>query len=547
MNSDKFNQDDFDQIVGDFDLSKGITIGTLHHFASENDAKKTPREPQKPQPHPQSMPANQLWHVPEPLFEEKNAREYPLVDMPIEIQSAINEVQSFTQAPLPIVASSALSSLSISCQGLANVKRTNNLVGPVSLFFFTVAESGERKSSSDNYFSNVIREYESETQSAKQTDIQRYKAAHDAWEAKKAGIKQKITNEAKNNKPTSSLEELLLSHEMAKPVQPKVPKVLYADASPEALGYGLSVRWPSAGIISSEAGTVLGSHAMGSEVITRNLALYNQAWDGTNINIDRKSTSSYQIRQPRFTMSLQVQPATLANFLKNAGELPRGIGFFARCLISEPESTQGTRFFREAPELMPALSKFNQRIRVILNETSTNSDGLLELTTLKFDEAAQDAWIMEHDHIESELGLSGRYSEIKDIASKAADNISRIAALFQIYESGTKKDISLDNLQSAISLVKWHLDEALRFILKSHFSQTTDTNKLDKWLIDYCLKKNVNNLKISDLQKCGPNSLRRADKLEPILEELAMKQRIKIDSEGKKLIQVNPFLLESNA
>lgn len=53
--------------------------------------------------------------------------------------------------------------------------------------------------------------------------------------------------------------------------------------------------------------------------------------------------------------------------------------------------------------------------------------------------------------------------------------------------------------------------------------------------------------KLKDLKYTYREDIHDKVALEPILEELAMKQRIKIDSEGKKLIQVNPFLLESNA
>ncbi len=68
------------------------------------------------------------------------------------------------------------------------------------------------------------------------------------------------------------------------------------DATPEALAYGLANHWPSAGVVSAEAGIVLGSHGMGKESIMRNLAMLNQLWDGNTLTIDRKTTDSFTVR-----------------------------------------------------------------------------------------------------------------------------------------------------------------------------------------------------------------------------------------------------------
>jgi len=68
------------------------------------------------------------------------------------------------------------------------------------------------------------------------------------------------------------------------------------------------------------------------------------------------------------TIALQVQDATLRAFLQDKGGLVRGIGFLARCPISQPVSTQGSRAFREAPEQWPAISAFNDRVTAILGQ-----------------------------------------------------------------------------------------------------------------------------------------------------------------------------------
>ncbi len=47
---------------------------------------------------------------------------------------------------------------------------------------------------------------------------------------------------------------------------------MLGDETSESLAWRLATGWPSAGVISSEAGSVLGAHAMGSDAVMKNLA-----------------------------------------------------------------------------------------------------------------------------------------------------------------------------------------------------------------------------------------------------------------------------------
>ena len=67
--------------------------------------------------------------------------EFPLSSLPPLIRDAVIEAQQITQAPLGLVAASALGAVSLVCQNLIDVCRLNTLRGPVSLFLLTLAES----------------------------------------------------------------------------------------------------------------------------------------------------------------------------------------------------------------------------------------------------------------------------------------------------------------------------------------------------------------------------------------------------------------------
>jgi putative DNA primase/helicase len=308
------------------------------------------------------------WPEPQSLGVHLQKEDYPIDALPPLIRAAIEEVAGYVQAPLPILASSAIAAISLATQAHVNAQRDDRLIGPTSLFLLTIAESGERKSTCDSYFSQAIIAYEAEQEEIFKPKIESYRADLDAWEMERAGIKDKIRQLAKDGKDTSRLKNDLRFLEHDKPQEPRVPRLVYVDATPEALAHKLATKWPTAGVMSAEGGTVLGAHGMSKESATRNLSQLNVLWDGGALTIDRRSSESFTVRNARLTIGLQVQQATLRGFLANTGDLARGSGFLARFLVSWPESTQGSRLFTSSPRDWPAHTAFNSRMGEILRK-----------------------------------------------------------------------------------------------------------------------------------------------------------------------------------
>ncbi|EOG1934982.1 DUF3987 domain-containing protein [Providencia stuartii] len=74
---------------------------------------------------------------------------FPLNAFPRNLKEVILDLREETQAPVPLIASSVLSALSLSLQDKLDVQVTSSLRSPVSLFFLVIANSGERKTSVD--------------------------------------------------------------------------------------------------------------------------------------------------------------------------------------------------------------------------------------------------------------------------------------------------------------------------------------------------------------------------------------------------------------
>ncbi|MBS0587036.1 MAG: DUF3987 domain-containing protein [Proteobacteria bacterium] len=488
------------------------------------------------------------WPEPQPLTAKIEPNPYPVESLPVIVKAAVDEVHRFVKAPIPLVAASAISALSLAIQAHHDVERASALHSPTGLFLLTIADSGERKSTCDRFFTKAIIEYEEAQAEAAKPAIKNHKADIASWEAKCSGIKDKIKNEARGGKPTASQESELRLLEQNRPEPPRIPRLIYVDTTPEALTYSLAKQWPSGGVVSAEAGIVFGSHGMGKDSVMRNLATLNQLWDGTNLKVDRKTSESFIVNDARLTVALQIQPETLKSFFEKSGALARGTGFLARFLISLPESTQGNRLFTEAPKGWPQLAKFNRRITEILNipAPTKNGSGGLTPMMLTLTPEAKAAWINFHDGIEMQLSSGGVLFNVRDVASKIADNATRMAALFHVFE-GVGGAISLDAFERASAIVAWHLNESRRFFGELALPvEMADSVRLDDWLIQHCKREHTHYVTKRHAQQYG--TIRDAARLNAAIAELEVLDRIRISKDGKKIsIWLNPKLLIQEA
>jgi len=495
-----------------------------------------------------------LWPEPQPLTGKIDPAPYPLDALPATLRAAVEEVQAFTQAPLPLVASSALGVLSVAAQAHANVVRAERLEGSIGLFILIIADSGERKSTCDSFFMKPIRGYEAKQADLNQQAINDYKAEEKAWEAKSSGIKEKIRTLSKEGgrKDTeiSKWEEKLREMENVKPSPPRVPRLIYNDTTPEALKWSMAKQWPVAGIVSSEAGTVFGSHGMGKGSIMRNLAIMNKLWDGTELITDRRASESFTVLNGRLSTVLQVQEDTLRTFLDETKGLARDSGFISRILFTWPESTQGFRFYKEPMPNWPALERFNRRLTEILEQpVRVDERKRLSPPTLNLNHDAKKAWVTFYNEIEKQLRPGGEACGVKDVGAKTPDNAVRIAALFHILEHGTDGNIEVPHLKSAGIIAAWHLNESRRFLGELALPQEeSNAIQLDNWLVKWCKQENTNVvLRRKVQQNVTPIRLRQKEALNISLKELKETNRLRLIEIGKrKEIHVNPALLESD-
>ena len=487
------------------------------------------------------------WPDPLPFIMKTKAADYPLDALPVALRSAIQEVADFVKAPISMISCSALGAMSLAIQPQIDVKRAEGLSGPSSLYILVIADSGERKSSCDKHFTDGIRRYEKDAAFKAKPSIKKYETDIEAWDMKVKGVKAQLQHAAKAGETTDVAEAALKALMNDKPNKPKLPRLFYTDTTPEELAFSLSQTWPTGGIMSSEAGLVFGGHGMGKDVAMRTLALYNVLWDGGTFEVDRRSTQSFVLENARLTIVLQVQELTLREFMRRTGELARGTGFLARFLICWPASTQGYRPYSEPPFHKHAVSAFNDRLYNILTKGNTiDQDGNLTPSMLTLSPEAKQAWITFHDDIEGQLVTGGQYHDIRDVASKIADNAVRLAGLIHVFE-GNGGPITLEAFLSAQTIVQWHLDESLRFF--SEFTmpiELADAASLERWLVDVCRIHSTMFVRKNEVRQKGP--LRDNKAFQAAINELVALNRIRVGTDGRAAaIFINPALLTAKA
>lgn len=461
----------------------------------------------------------------------------PINSIPPAWIDVLLETHRHTRAPVSMLNSAILSGMAIACQSRIRVKLPSGSIVPVSLFMLTIASSGERKTAADSMILEPIRKFEESFTESKKQSYAKYKSETEIWALKQKVLQAKFEKNCSQNKSTTAEEDAIKEHEKSRPKLPKTPKIIYTNATPEALAHGLYENWPSAALISDEADMILNGHA------ARDLALLNKLRDGSTVTVDRRSQESFTVRNASLSASIMIQPGPFEKFLKNQGQEARSIGFFARCLITWAESTQGTRFISGIQDVnLKNLKAYQDRITKLLQDGYEHIND--EPIILELSEKANSEYINFYNYIEGLLAEGQCFCDVRDAASKVVETTIRVSAIFHHYE-GREGKIKLDSFCSAKDICYWYLLEFKRiFGAKIEILQEqVDAQLLEAWLFNYVNRNPIYySIKKNLLRQRGPNVLRSKSRLENALIELERQDKVYVITENR----VNWVMLNKN-
>ncbi len=512
---------------------------------------------------PINQPPKQ-YPLPQAIIGARSKPAFPLHALPPLVRDAVAEVQAYVQAPTALVVSSVLGIISAICQGLYKVRRDNTLVSPLSLYLLSVAEPNERKSKIESYFRPVIENWLAATLKIYTSKHHAYEAELIAHEARQSivekAIKAKDVDDATIEKLTNELTQLIADE----PEKPLSPKMLFGDATKEAISKSLDENYPNGAVISAEAGGILAG-ALTRDGLTGVLAMLNSLWSAEVVTINRSGEGDRVLKDVALTLSLAVQEAVITEFLTKGKEMARGIGFLARTLFCYPETTQGQRLYKEPPETNYAVELLNNRLtQLIAMQEDYIEKGRLKRDTLSLDDEAKAVWVKYYNSTESMQCRGKALEYIRDVAGKTADNASRLAALFHVIEADEEtinNPINKNCMTMGCEVAEYYLHEALIYLesseLPEEFKNAQDASGR---LISYAMKRKQDLNSIKDgylwneitqrqISRIVPRKFSDKKSLASVLIELEDADHLLSGrQDGKSIVYIiNPLLLDGVA
>lgn len=449
---------------------------------------------------------------PQPLFRElPPSLPFPIKSLGSVLGPAVVSLANTSKAPVAMCAQSVLAAATLAVQPFRNVC-IDGRIYPVSQFFITIGESGERKSAVDNEALKTHREFQQAQLVFAEMEQRHYINEKEAYEQQR----KRILN-SKKSKEEMSRELAALGTAPCPPLQ---QFMLIQEPTFEGLLKLLENGRPSIGLFSDEGGRMLGGHGMNEDNQLKTMAGFCTLWDGKPISRVRVETGSKNIAGKRFSLHLMLQPLVAQQLTGNT--LANEQGFLSRCLFTFPESTVGSRMYVETNYNDAKMVNYHNTASRILNTSlplAANSKNELHPEIIELSTEAKEMWIEFHDYVESNLSEQGLFRSIRGFGSKAAEHALRMAAVLTLVENLKADFIDKNKMQSAIELMRFYLSEALRlFSVSSINPDLIQAEKLLRW----CHNQNTMHIHIGQVYKNGPNSLRdkkTAAKIIKILED----------------------------
>lgn len=396
------------------------------------------------------------------------ANPFPADALPKVLADLVWEMHRTIKAPMAICAAAVLTVMALAAQGLADVKLPSVGRVPLSLFFLTVAESGERKSAADSIAMAVVEACELEL----------------------------IATGGSNAHP-----------------------IVVSDITPEGLDRVFVDGARSLGLCNDEGGQVTNSRQASDDGKVSFLTALSKAWDGKPRKRIRKGDGVWWIVGKRLACHLMIQPVIAMDLLHDKTWNDQGM--LPRFLIAWPTSTIGTRSLAEWSKAgLRAKTAFADCIRTVLNTpqpVSPHDETALDLPAIPLTPAAQKAWADFAHEIEFQLGKDEPLGHVRAYGCKLAEQAGRIAGCFAVIEKGPNSKVTHSQMERAIRVARFYLQEVVR--LKGAADEALRAHPIQQ-LRDWLAKWPDEEVAFAEMLQKGPSALRRKSDLEPVVDEL---------------------------
>lgn len=416
-------------------------------------------------------------------------QQYPVSVLPPSIQSFILQVCAATQTSPNLVAPVVLSAMSAAVQGIVDIESANGFPMPTSLFFGVVVPSGERKSSVLQHVTPAFEDFE---QGRLGTDKEHPFLLEQTTEQ---GI-------------------IDLFREGAKSIFFALP----------------------------EGGQML-------KAVDH--SAFCKRFDGATIRHTTRKNGTLILPDTRGAVCMLIQDVTFGRHMSKKGELLIESGFLPRMLMSFPTNQPVNRIDQHTSVIgneNPRTHPFHSRVRALLSDYANllrNKEQSRQLLLLA--PHAHTAWLHFYhytEHLLSQRHLGGSWADVGAFVKRAGEHALRLAAVLQWFEA-PQPNVGQQAMEAAIQIISWHLDEA-----RLAFAEPPLEVQAEQWaeiLYGYLWRQyqatgGTAQFARSDLLRCAPTPIRKADRLQAAIHRLINNNRIMSLRHGKKeYISLNLF------
>ncbi|MDE2303548.1 MAG: DUF3987 domain-containing protein [Sphingomonadales bacterium] len=409
---------------------------------------------------------------PMPLYRQlAPAPEYPLAALGPVLEPAVAAIARQAQCATACAANSVLAVASLAAQGRADAmlpigqgKRT-----PLSVYFLTVLESGERKSTADGFALKPVRDFERELAENEAGERQAWAVKHAAHETASKALHGKLKGDK------AALEAAL--HDLGPPPLPPLASIIApsGDQTFEGTFRVFERGRPSLAMLCDDAASFLGGHSLKSENRSGTTANLCRAWDGSRLERIRALDGISVLYDRRLALHLMVQPGVAADFLSDRQYADQGL--LARFLLAAPASLAGTEArlrsedqaeeMRDAASAARDLSEYNTAVQRLLRspirwKSDHDRAAGVELDVLALTDEARQLYVMFSNANTRALAPGMPLDTVKAFASKLAENAVRLAGILTLIGDDQASVIEAATLADAMTIAQFHADEACR-------------------------------------------------------------------------------------
>ncbi|MEV4215166.1 YfjI family protein [Micromonospora sp. NPDC049662] len=449
------------------------------------------------------------WDDPLPLGWSADLPAFPVDALPPVLARFVRGLALEVQTPADLPGSVVLGILAATVGGRVIVIVRRGWREPTNLFVVPVMPPGSRKSAVISVCRAPLTEAEVALAEKVGSLIADRRTEREIREQIADAAKR---NAAKDGDPIKIMEAQEAVRAAEQVIVPAWPRLTASDATPEALITLLANQGGRIAAISAEAGIF--TSLTGRYSKSPNLDPILMAHAGDAILVDRRGREPERVDAPALTLVASIQPYALRELVERPDFGGRGV--LARILWALPVDNTGHRDV-EPPEMPERDREAYRHLVYDLALSMAEREGPVAVTLT---EAARKVHLEYHRTVEARLRRGGDLGAdlVREWGSKLAGAVARIAGCLHAASAPLADPISESTMRAAVELGDYYQAHAVAALATGgEDANTAKARLLLAWVAD----KGITRLKLRDIQRTGPKTLRKASDVRPVLDSLA--------------------------